>query len=98
MPVTSPTPCDGCTALSPTTKSGAGGRGSGGPARKEPGAPGRNDGRCGTGGATGGAEGLATGSGAFEGGLDRDFTGDFEATGPGATGGAEEPKRAGRVI
>jgi hypothetical protein len=48
--------------------------------------------------AGGGAEGLAAGSGGFEGGLDRDFTGDFEAAGPGATGGTEEPKRAGRVM
>jgi len=84
--------------LSPTTKSGAGGRGRGGPVRKDPGAPGRKDGRWAVGGAAGGAEGLTAGSGGFEGGLDRDFTGDFEATGPGATGGAEEPKRAGRVI
>ena len=67
----------------------------GGPARNEPGAPGRKDGR---GGWADGAGGAANGSGGFAGGLDRDFTGEFEATAAPARVRSAEPLRAGRVI
>src|SRR5579872_3912319 len=58
MAVTSPTPCDGCTALSPTLKSGAGTSGRGGMAMPG-GGPGRCDGRMAWTGAGGGVEGTS---------------------------------------
>src|SRR5580704_4987838 len=59
--VTSPTPCEGCTALSPTLKSGAGTSGSGAMAIPG-GGPGRPDGRVRT--ICGGGGGVMAGAGA----------------------------------
>src|SRR5580658_7338481 len=97
MAVTSPTPCDGCTALSPTLKRGVGVSESGGGMY-----PLGMAGRCTGFGGAGGATAAATGSGGGVSGRFRRALGERGGAAAPRLGAtttrAVEPERMGRVI